>query len=1199
MDSALNEAHKCERMSERALRRGDIDSAVDCLIATVKQLDLCARLCVQAVVLDSVVLQRDHHRRRIRLLKQLQKRREEFLTSPDAMSVMQINGDDPVESFAFFYQKLFNILQELEAKTRDRNSGRYGDGKDQDSLSSENLLTKTGKEYLEKLRVNFERVVTQNTGLSTNNSFGIDGPIGGRVLTHDSDGERDGSKMSLRKRAAAEAAAAKKGRYFQNLKNGQAEQLNKLQTKHQYECDLLDDLRNAWSVWISVLEENESIAKARLAAVEEFQSKIFEDARLVRQAKATAGKKNLDHLGVIQKELQVTAQELDKAKRNYFEEEHLAFEARTKAHDADERLKRKKGHFFQSLSSLQKNSAKFTAKKEACDERSTSARNQYLLQLAASNAHQKRFYNVDLPQVLKALECDVYEKMREYLSFYTQTELKTCVAMQAAFTEIQDQAKSMTRDYNFACFVTWFPGMAPSIEYDFEPCDGDPISRVSDEYGCGEYIDKEATKWATRVAKEMKAIKEYNRKIHALQTSKIDKKEMTDQESTELDTKLEEFKELLRIAETAKEKAEARVQVLRDGEVNMDEYLKKAFTEMETLGPEFPRSGSQQSLQSEIEAPADSSFYDDNEVEGDQPASYDQQRSMSESEQGDEPTPPATSQTNLQYPIGDPLAMEWGDDEEEEPIPQPLTEEIIPQTVVNGGPVAAPGPGVKCVAVYAYTAQNSDELTIVENEQLDIVGEGDGEGWVLARNYRGEEGFIPKNYVEPESTDDGERTGGGGSSFSSVDYTVRDDNAVNNNYGMNGNAILNNRVDLTQDGDWCCAVYDYEATCKEELTFIEGAVIKVLRRNVHDEDDGWWEGECDGEVGLFPSIVVEECQPNGELYEYDEYDEDDDVDEDLPTPDEPAPVLASPQELPGFLLPPPEGIIITQPTPDVEHPPSTFGDHPAAPAESSGEVPSGTATDEGAEKLKEAREPDGPKPISYSTIVRGFELKMNEDQRKQYQAQFDGSKLEEDSYDPVHFLQGSGSSVGHDSQEETSSVITSVEARDFCGGLQIASIVVTAATPMVDDDESRAPVAAVDDDDDSGTVDSVDSQQKKEPVDANDEEQQKTEEVDRVQIVIDSPTEPAREDQFEGVDVSVAPEADKDKEPEVEPPLPPPPPPHVEEPQDGGSGIVDFETFPPPKMMDDSLEDEEEKKLPEELHLDQLKKLEHIQESNA
>lgn len=45
-------------------------------------------------------------------------------------------------------------------------------------------------------------------------------------------------------------------------------------------------------------------------------------------------------------------------------------------------------------------------------------------------------------------------------------------------------------------------------------------------------------------------------------------------------------------------------------------------------------------------------------------------------------------------------------------------------------------------------AQNPDELSMVESEQLEVVGEGDGDGWLKARNYRGEEGFVPQNYLD-------------------------------------------------------------------------------------------------------------------------------------------------------------------------------------------------------------------------------------------------------------------------------------------------------------------------------------------------------------------------------------------------------------------------------------------------------------------
>ena len=51
------------------------------------------------------------------------------------------------------------------------------------------------------------------------------------------------------------------------------------------------------------------------------------------------------------------------------------------------------------------------------------------------------------------------------------------------------------------------------------------------------------------------------------------------------------------------------------------------------------------------------------------------------------------------------------------------------------------------------------------------------------------------------------------------------------------------------------AVYDYEAEKPDELSFSENAVIYVLKKN----DDGWYEGVCDGMTGLFPGNYVEPC----------------------------------------------------------------------------------------------------------------------------------------------------------------------------------------------------------------------------------------------------------------------------------------------------------------------------------------------------
>lgn len=63
---------------------------------------------------------------------------------------------------------------------------------------------------------------------------------------------------------------------------------------------------------------------------------------------------------------------------------------------------------------------------------------------------------------------------------------------------------------------------------------------------------------------------------------------------------------------------------------------------------------------------------------------------------------------------------------------------------------------------------------------------------------------------------------------------------------------------LFTDGSWARAIYDYEACSKEELSFITGTLIRILRKDENGIDDGFWEGELNGKVGVFPSLVVEE-----------------------------------------------------------------------------------------------------------------------------------------------------------------------------------------------------------------------------------------------------------------------------------------------------------------------------------------------------
>lgn len=66
-------------------------------------------------------------------------------------------------------------------------------------------------------------------------------------------------------------------------------------------------------------------------------------------------------------------------------------------------------------------------------------------------------------------------------------------------------------------------------------------------------------------------------------------------------------------------------------------------------------------------------------------------------------------------------------------------------------------------------------------------------------------------------------------------------------------------------GIWARALYDYCAIAEEEISFNEGMLIKVLRKDDNGVDDGYWEGEVNGRIGVFPSLVVEEVKSGNEV----------------------------------------------------------------------------------------------------------------------------------------------------------------------------------------------------------------------------------------------------------------------------------------------------------------------------------------------
>ncbi|XP_035120036.1 F-BAR and double SH3 domains protein 2 isoform X2 [Callithrix jacchus] len=645
----------------------------------------------------------------------------------------------------------------------------------------------------------------------------------------------------------------RKVKVTQELKNIQAEQMTKLQAKHQAECDLLEDMRtfsqkkaaiereyaqgiqklasqylkrdwpgvkaddrndyrSMYPVWKSFLEGTMQVAQSRMNICENYKNFISEPARTVRSLKEQQLKRCVDQLTKIQTELQETVKDLAKGKKKYFETEQMAHAVREKA-DIEAKSKLS---LFQSRISLQKASVKLKARRSECNSKATHARNDYLLTLAAANAHQDRYYQTDLVNIMKALDGNVYDHLKDYLITFSRTELETCQAVQNTFQFLLENSSKVVRDYNLQLFLQENAVFHKPQPFQFQPCDSDtslkaaqlvdielsPVSalrmtiaesrQLESETGTTEEhsLNKEARKWATRVAREHKNIVHQQRVLNDLECHGV---AVSEQSRAELEQKIDEARENIRKAEIIKLKAEARLDLLKQIGVSVDTWLKSAMNQvMEELEnerwarpPAVTSNGTLHSLNADTEREEGEEFEDNMDVFDDSNSS--------------------PSGTLRNYPL-------------------------------------------TCKVVYSYKASQPDELTIEEHEVLEVIEDGDMEDWVKARNKVGQVGYVPEKYLQFPTSN----------SLLSMLQSLA---ALDSRSHTSSNSTEAELVSGSLNGDasvcFVKALYEYEGQTDDELSFPEGAIIRILNKENQD-DDGFWEGEFSGRIGVFPSVLVEE-----------------------------------------------------------------------------------------------------------------------------------------------------------------------------------------------------------------------------------------------------------------------------------------------------------------------------------------------------
>lgn len=569
-------------------------------------------------------------------------------------------------------------------------------------------------------------------------------------------------------------AAAEKD-YAQALQKISSQLLSKFQNKDQAKEE---EIRTPYGLWRLILEETDAAATTRMNVSQKLLSDVTESIKVLKPERALIVKQCSALSEKLQEEMVESATELTKAQKSYNDFQKVTQQANEQLADTQEKIKKGTTGIFSSKAKLEQKLSKSAERRDAAEKRSANARNEYLLSLAAMNGHQLKYYGSDLPDLLATQDGDIYERLKQYYISIVNTELEALNQCVGNLTKVDSQVQQLERAFAIQLFLKENTVFTKCTPFEFIPAAGDKISTISKANGAELSLNKEARKWTTKLAKEQKLIRKKTRELKKLQAAantEVKSPEGTAEQVKTPEQTVESVTEELRHLEVLRTKSEARVEALRQADVNVEEWLQNAGG--------ADQDGNQSDSGSEIE-----DNLEDNE--------------FSEEE-------------------------EWG----EPSIPNSHSDDALSTTSSQDHRTLA-------VAIYAFQATSQEELSIFDGEQLEVI-ESEGDGWCRTKNKNGQIGFVPESYIEfkPKLHKAQSMESDRISRASSISGSfTQPENNQEIPIITDPTPCDEPVADFIC---YAKATYDYEACEDEELTFDEGAIIQVTSKIVDDDDSWW------------------------------------------------------------------------------------------------------------------------------------------------------------------------------------------------------------------------------------------------------------------------------------------------------------------------------------------------------------------------
>ncbi|CAB1325181.1 unnamed protein product, partial [Coregonus sp. 'balchen'] len=370
----------------------------------------------------------------------------------------------------------------------------------------------------------------------------------------------------------------------QQVKVAFAEQVGRLQSKQQQEAlqrlaiqfqrkdwqrgkgDSLNS-GSVFAVWRSLIEATAQSGACRLTAAHGYRSLTANALKSLRAAKELKTKRGLEQLQRVQGEVVDALRELHKVKKRYYQMSHMTNVAREKAADAQAKFKKSDHGIFHFRTGLQKMSSKLNTRLRECDQRLTEVRNEYLLTLSAINSHHQYYYTAELPAIMRRLDSDLYERIREHFTLLCCTEIDTCQSTHSNFSKICENSTKES------------PVFTRTAGFHFQVAPEDKVCILKQQSSSAEgesCLDKEARKWSAKAAKDYKIITHGER---ALQMLDRRFKLLSGDTGVNVEQKMVEVKESVRKSQVSRVKAESRLALLASAGVDVEPWLSSAMTQ--------------------------------------------------------------------------------------------------------------------------------------------------------------------------------------------------------------------------------------------------------------------------------------------------------------------------------------------------------------------------------------------------------------------------------------------------------------------------------------------------------------------------------------------------------------------------------------------------------------------------------------------